>query len=220
MISTNFPKLSRLTFAVPLLLAAPAAQAAYIVTDLGTLGGNYSYAYSINDSGQVVGESDMPGGITHAFSYTPGGGTVDLGTLGGTDSYAYSVNNNGQVVGDSYTSAGNIHAFRYSAGGVMADLGTLGGTSSMAFGINDSGQVVGGAQRGERRTIQGDPSVSMTAGRSSVAPSPPTTLLSTPSATRPAVGWPTSAPWAAPTAPLMPSTAVESWSANPIPPTT
>ena len=40
--------------------------------DLGTLGGNYSHAYGINDNGQVVGGSETKDGITHAFLYSNG----------------------------------------------------------------------------------------------------------------------------------------------------
>jgi len=47
----------------------------YTFTDLGTLGGNGSEAFAINNSGQVVG------GSQHAFLYD--GSTMrDLGTLG------------------------------------------------------------------------------------------------------------------------------------------
>ena len=133
--------------------SAALAEVRYTVTNLGTLPGGYaSYAYGINNSGQVVGYSySSPAGYYHAFLYSNGSMT-DLGTLPGgapLQSYAYGINNTGQIVGQSSTyTAGDKnpvteHAFRYS-GGVMSALGTLpGGVGSVANGINDSGQVVG-----------------------------------------------------------------------------
>ena len=58
------------------------------MVDLGTLGGSYSVALAVNDSGQVVGSSSPRRRRPHAFSWTQTGGMVDLGTLGGTYSYA------------------------------------------------------------------------------------------------------------------------------------
>ena len=70
------------------------------MTDLGTLGGDYSIAYGINDMGQVVGESTTDNGQTHAFITGPDGvGMTDLGTLGGDYSLAFGINDAGQVVG-------------------------------------------------------------------------------------------------------------------------
>ncbi len=74
------------------------AQAVETFVDLGTLGGNCSYANGINDKGQVVGKSYTSSGKSHAFLYTNGSMT-DLGTLGGKSSYANGINNKGQVVG-------------------------------------------------------------------------------------------------------------------------
>jgi probable HAF family extracellular repeat protein len=114
------------------------------ITDLGTLGGNYSQAFGINASGQVVGYSVTAGSSTagasqDAFLYS-GGTMTDLGTLpGGSESIAYGINASGQIVGDSITaSTGYWHAFLYSDG-TMTDLGPGG-----ANAINDSGQAVGG----------------------------------------------------------------------------
>ena len=98
----------------------------YSVTDLGTLGGAYSGATGINNSGQVVGYSATAGNARRSFLYS-NGFMADLGTLGGTNSYGAHINNQGQVAGHAEVT-GNYptHAFLYSNGG-MSDLGTWGG---------------------------------------------------------------------------------------------
>jgi len=124
-------------------LHGAAAQAElYSITDLGSLGGNYTNAYGINNGGQVVG-FDMTKGKIHAFLYS-GGIMSDLGTLGGTYSEAKGISNNGQIVGVSNVIGdATYHAFMYS-GSIISDLGTLSGASnSYAYGINNSGQIVG-----------------------------------------------------------------------------
>jgi probable HAF family extracellular repeat protein len=115
------------------------------MTDLGTLGGTWSYALGINASGQIVGDSwinTTDSSPYHGYLYS-GGVMTDLGTLPyGSDSQANGINASGQVVGSSYTLVGP-HAFLYS-GGVMTDLGTLPGDGQgYSKGINASGQVVG-----------------------------------------------------------------------------
>jgi probable HAF family extracellular repeat protein len=136
-------------------MAQAGAAVMYRVVDLGTLGGSYSVAYGINDLGQVVGGSQLPGNTAgHAFRTAPNQGvnpaTDDLGTLGGTHSGAYAINNLGQVAGSSHvlTASGvATHAFRTAPNQPINpatdDLGTLGGSTSRARGINDAGQVVG-----------------------------------------------------------------------------
>lgn len=74
--------------------------------DIGTLGGNYTVGWSINESGQIAGESGDVGPMglrtRVAFRFTEGVGMIRLGTLaGGTQSAAYGINDSGQVVGES-----------------------------------------------------------------------------------------------------------------------
>lgn len=104
---------------------------------LGTLGGNDTFATGINDSGQVVGESNskIDSQVFHAFITGPNGvGMTDLGTLpGGSYSAAAGINAAGQVVGYSVTAGGEFHAFITGPnGGGMTDFGTFGGGDSQA----------------------------------------------------------------------------------------
>jgi probable HAF family extracellular repeat protein len=114
--------------------------------DLGSLAGLGSAARDLNDNGQVVGFSPVPGpgsvsNVIHAFLYSHGK-MFDLGTLGGKSSVANDINKRGEIVGPAFTASGVYHAFLYNHGG-MTDLGTLGGPNSDAAAINDRGDVVG-----------------------------------------------------------------------------
>lgn len=122
--------------------------------DLGTLGGQYSAAYAINSTGQVVGKADLPpttNGIhpTHAFLWRSPRAMQDLGTLGGTNSFAYAINDSGVVAGFSLLPGDKYrHACVWSGSSGTsvnaADLGPLpGDTVSEAHGVNNDGVIVG-----------------------------------------------------------------------------
>lgn len=112
------------------------------IKDLGTLGGAWSEAHGINDSGQVVGVADTLTG-PHAF-VTDGTTMRDLGTLAGdTSSRANRINDQGAIVGASEGMEG-VQAFIWTSKAGLQAIGALqGGGYSEAFGINNSGQVVG-----------------------------------------------------------------------------
>ena len=131
-----------------------------VMRDLGTLGGDGSYAYGINDAGQITGQAWTVAGVPHAFLYegTPGSGGVmhDLGVLGtGT-----AINASGKIAGTMSVEGGlpgfpgyEDHAFRCDgtpgSGGVIHDLGKLSGTSSSrGAAINSAGAVVGWCPHG------------------------------------------------------------------------
>jgi MYXO-CTERM domain-containing protein len=116
-------------------------------TDIGTLGGVYTYSHGINESGQIVGRSGLAGDSPwHAFLYTAGASMRDLGSLGGPYSEAFDVNDLGQVVGTAEISTRSPRAFRTGPNSTIQpgdNLGTLGGDYSHARAINNRGQVAG-----------------------------------------------------------------------------
>ena len=116
----------------------------YIYHDLGTLGGDVSVAYKINNNGLIVGRSQY-GAVSRAFSVKLGEPMINLGTLGVANdhSVAYGINASGQIVGASTMRSNPEHAFLINPGGSMEDLGTLRGLTSVAYDINNSGQIVG-----------------------------------------------------------------------------
>src|SRR5215472_17220664 len=120
------------------------------VIDLGSFGGEVAnFANAIDNQGQIVGESDLPGDATgHAFLWQ-NGELTDLGTLPGDFfSAANAINDEGQVVGESCDVAGNCRAFFWQDG-VMTDLNTLVSANSVyllaAKGISSKGEIAGQA---------------------------------------------------------------------------
>ncbi len=118
---------------------------AYSIIDLGSLGGP-SYAFGINDLGQVVGLSRLDSGPEHAFVWDQVNGMQGLGTLGGPSSTSYAINNNGKIVGWSSINTFSYHAFLFdtmAANPTMIDLGNLGSPNSHGFDINNADVLVG-----------------------------------------------------------------------------
>ena len=116
-------------------------------TDLGTLGGNYSTASSINDAGLVVGVSSIPNtndSVSHATLWN-GSTVTDLGSLGGGSSVATAINNAGKIVGSSDVRSSNATRAALWDGTAIIDLGTLGEAyiGSRAYAINSEGLIVG-----------------------------------------------------------------------------
>jgi len=171
-------QLTRLTFTLALACLATAVldgkpskpgggggTATHTITPLGTLGGDYSFAYGLNESGQTVGLAGTISADGHAFLWQNGLMT-DLGTLGGTridpgaiESWAEDINDAGQVVGSALTAAGEWRAFLLTpqdrngdgkldlwfqdldgdgANDLMHDLGP-----GSALAVNNQGQVLG-----------------------------------------------------------------------------
>ncbi|HWC61332.1 MAG TPA: hypothetical protein VHC44_16685 [Verrucomicrobiae bacterium] len=121
----------------------------YYVKDLGTLGGNTSQAYALNNLGQVVGFSDTNNSVSHAVLFSgTGSNNIDLDVRGGdtTIGEATGINDSGQIVGGATPSVGGrIEAILYQASGNfnLGDLSDCGATAGTAYAINNAGTVVG-----------------------------------------------------------------------------
>lgn len=108
--------------------------------DLGTLGGSFALALSVNNKDVVAGWSYMPSSVTrHGFIYE-NGAMKDVGTLGGTNSELHDVNDHGVAVGTSEDAGGRTTAVIYD--GMLRAIPGL-GAYSFAKSINDHGDVLG-----------------------------------------------------------------------------
>ena len=134
--------------------------ASYTVIDLGTLGGTFSRAFSVNNKAWVAGIATLPNDTTtHAFLWRRGV-MIDLRTLGGPNSGAFfPLNERGEITGVSDTSTPDPLGENFCSfgtpficlpflwhHGAMTPLPTLGGNNGQANEVNNRGQVVGLAE--------------------------------------------------------------------------
>jgi len=167
--TTNVFRFASVNLVLLYALSAPAVGQTYTVIDLGTFGGAESFAWGINDSGQVAGTARLPNDDNRAFLWTPGAidgepfnpQMKDLGTLGGPTSAGRGINDRFplQVIGTSRFGESPFPRvpFLWTSGaddGVptnpqMKFLGTIGeGPIHSPFSVNNAGQVVGRSSLG------------------------------------------------------------------------
>jgi len=117
------------------------------MVDIGSLGGTLGIPYWMNNSGQVVGFSNVAEDQSnHAFLWDRHDNPplTDLGTLGGNYSAATWINDAGEIVGGSNLEGDQTGHATLWKDGAIADLGTVAGEPcSGANSINSQGQIVG-----------------------------------------------------------------------------
>jgi probable HAF family extracellular repeat protein len=131
------------------------------VRDLGTFGGDWSVAWGVNRSGEVVGEASDSADLLHAFTWFERDGVMNSlpGLTSGTNRSAYAVNDSGQVVGYSWNEFGQRATAWWS--GYLIDLATTadpthaGEIYSYARAISPSGLVAGFVARPEGTQCNG-----------------------------------------------------------------
>src|SRR5579872_705872 len=117
-------------------------------------------AFTINDHGQVVGNSGLcstvglpPSSVgnstaSHAVLWDSDGSVHDLGSLGGALNGASSINNRGEIVGIAQSPKdGTVHAFLWTRQTGMLDYGGFPGAVATVVGCchtnNDRGEIIG-----------------------------------------------------------------------------
>ncbi|HEY8205075.1 MAG TPA: MBG domain-containing protein [Pyrinomonadaceae bacterium] len=119
----------------------------YMITDLGPVGATQSRAYSINNSGDVVGDF-ATSGVNHPF-YRKGATTTDITPGSGFNGTAFGVNSSGSTAGFSEAMAGQRAFFwRDINGNGISDAGELTdffppNATGIAHDVNDNNRVVG-----------------------------------------------------------------------------
>lgn len=128
-------------FALLVVLSPAQAAPQYTIISFNLLapsgGFTNSYAYGLNDDGQVVGTGQYGVGPFAPFLYDNGVVTL-LSTASGFDE-ARALNDSGDIVGNI-----NSEASLYAGGGTWTPLGSLGSTS-FVYDVNSSGTAVGEA---------------------------------------------------------------------------
>src|SRR5262249_34723762 len=105
-----------------------------------------TYAYGINDTGQIVGyyyigtTASTHGFLRNGSTYTPLDDSLAVGSAGGT--LAFGINASGQIVGQ-YADLSGTHGFLYSGGAYTTLNDPSANNFTRAYGINASGQIVG-----------------------------------------------------------------------------
>jgi probable HAF family extracellular repeat protein len=120
-------------------------------TDLGNLGGSFTWAAHLNDSAVVTGQSDVSNDPDPVFGIPPfhgfqwsGGVLTDFGQIFGSNfNYGFGINNAGMIAGAADV-AGDVaaHAIIWYQGTVQ-DLSPYDNISAGGVGINNLGDVVG-----------------------------------------------------------------------------
>jgi probable HAF family extracellular repeat protein len=126
----------------------PAAYAAsYTFTSIGVPGALGTFAFELNNDGQLVGlyVDSNPHQGNHGFLYDGGEFfTLDVPFRKTLHTQAFGINNRSQIVGGYFDSGGVSHGFLYDAGSFTTiDVPSPGAFNTFILGINDKGQIVG-----------------------------------------------------------------------------
>jgi probable HAF family extracellular repeat protein len=110
-----------------------------VSTPIAVPGALETYAYGINNRGDVVGASDIPG--TSSGFLLRDGVLTSFRAPGASFTEAHGINNAGTIVG--FSNDGNQASGFVLSGGVFTTIRVPGALDTAVYGINDAGTLVG-----------------------------------------------------------------------------
>ncbi len=110
-----------------------------VSTPIAVPGARDTYAYAINNRGDVVGASDVPG--TSSGFLLRDGVLTSFRAPGASFTEAHGINNAGTIVG--FSNDGNQASGFVLSGGVFTTIQVPGALDTAIYGINDAGTLVG-----------------------------------------------------------------------------
>lgn len=112
----------------------------YTFTEIGTFGGNTSYALDINEKGELAAQAYLTGYAGWAPAIYSGGVLTNISSPIAPGGDAWGINDHGAVVGTNFT---KLQGYIYSNGSTQFIEG-----SREALSINNAGQVTGTTTHG------------------------------------------------------------------------
>jgi uncharacterized membrane protein len=103
------------------------------------LSGAHSRPFAVNNSGQIVGESQIAGATKSAAVIWDGAKVTPMGDC--CASVAYGINNRGVAIGNIYDESGRYRAFVWDEAHGLRRIGPENGFSA-ALAINQAGEVI------------------------------------------------------------------------------
>jgi uncharacterized membrane protein len=106
--------------------------------------GFYTFAFGINNAGDIVGDYTVDGNETHGFLLS-GGYYTTIDYPGATFTFLFGINDVGQIVGSAAGRSGELkRGFVYEiATQTFTDFAFPGAERTQAYGLNNAGDVVG-----------------------------------------------------------------------------
>jgi uncharacterized membrane protein len=119
------------------------AAGSFSFTAIDVPGAMDTYAFGINDSGQIVGFFREAGRSGHGFLRAATGAFTAIDVPGAATTSALKINRAGEIVGTFLDARGKFHGFLRAPTGTVTTIDVPGAIGTFVQGINNAGQIVG-----------------------------------------------------------------------------